>query len=170
MTEESFATQNISNFDDSSNLHDSSLLDNSISKIFIPALKQTQSIREFISNDQLPRFEEESEDKLIKDFELAITSAASQAFNLNEHATRRTRNKAPSSSFTNFKTRTQKGKIERPDYKKLNNLKKSKDTLSNVYQAKQILKSHVHMIRVLNALINNEILKLNHTFEFMNYK
>ena len=50
------------------------------------------------------------------------------------------------------------------------NFKKIKSIINNVYKVKQILKSHIHMMRILNVLINDESFDLKYTFEFINDK
>ena len=71
--------------------------------------------------------------------------------------------------FSNKRTRIQINDIKKIDYKKLN-FKETANNVNNVYYAKQILKSHIYIIRVLHVLQSDKSYKLNYVFEFMNYK
>ena len=62
-------------------------------------------------------------------------------------------------------TRTKAGTLDRTDYKKLND-----KGLNNVYHAKQVPKSHIHMVRALHALQSGESYGLGRVSEPMSYK
>ena len=79
---------------------------------------------------------------------------------------RKLRNKTRSFSSIDKTNRIQKNKIDKSNYKKMNN----KNKINNVYQIKQIFKSHIYIIRILNIFNNDENFDLNHTFELMNYR
>ena len=149
-------------------LRDSSLSTSSILETTIFASSQSQSIREPLFEDQLQQREEEFEDELV---ELNIIASASFAtFATSAAFARKTRGKASSSPPSDRKTRTQEGKLAKLDYAKLHDPKKVKSIINNVYKAKQMSKSHIHMMRALNALTSDESFDLEHTFESMNYK
>ena len=149
-------------------LRDSSLSISSILETTTPAPPQSQSIRESLFEDQLQQREEEFEDELV---ELNTIASASFATSATPVAfARKTRGKASSSSSSDRKTRTQKSKLAKFDYAKLHDSKKVKSTINNVYKAKQMSKSHIHMMRALNALTSDESFDLKHTFESMNYR
>ena len=92
------------------------------------------------------------------------------------------RGKAPAPPPSDRKTRTQTGDIPRPDYKASKNTalqdfgtsskptKGSANVVHNVYQDKQVSKSHIHMVRALNALKSGESFGLAHVSEPLNYK
>ena len=93
----------------------------------------------------------------------------------------RKRDKTSSSPPSDRSTRSKDTNIARFDYFKTNNLniKRIKDikkpkrfvnVVNNVYQAKQVLKTHIHMIRVLHALQSDENFDLDHVSKSMNYK
>ena len=80
-----------------------------------------------------------------------------------------TRQPKPPPPPSSRSTRSQAGKIPRMDYKKLNS-KSSTNIVNNVYHAKQMPNSHVHMIRALHALQTEESYKLGHVSEPISYK
>ena len=162
------AKRKSTNTNDFEKFRDSSLSTSSILETTIFASSQSQFIRESLFEDQLQQREEEFEDELI---ELNIIASISFAtFATSIAFARKTRDKASSSSSSDRKTRTQKSKLAKLDYAKLHDFKKIKSIINNVYKAKQMSKSHIHMMRALNALISDESFDLEHTFEFMNYR
>ena len=80
-----------------------------------------------------------------------------------------TRQPKPPPPPSSRSTRSQAGEIPRMDYKKLNS-KGSTNIVNNVYHAKQVPKSHVHMIRALHALQTGESYGLGHVSEPISYK
>ena len=96
-------------------------------------------------------------------------------------STRKKRNKTFSSSFSNRDFRLKVDAITRSNYYKTDNLdikrikdiKKSKrfvNIVNNVYRVKQMLKTHIHMIRAFHALQSDESFDFDHVSESMNYK
>lgn len=94
---------------------------------------------------------------------------------------KRTRGKAPAPPPTDRTSRLKAGEIDRPDYKKANDVdikrikntnkpKGSANVVNNVYKAKQVPKSHIHMVRALNALQSGESFGLGHISEPMSYR
>ena len=69
--------------------------------------------------------------------------------------TRRTRQASPLPPPSDRRTRMQAGEIDRPDYKKLNS-KETANIVNNVSHAKPVPESHIHMVRVLHALQDEE--------------
>ena len=130
-------------------------------QIFIFVSSQIESIREFISKNQLQNRRKNSNDELSNFNIIILFEIIFVAF-----VTRKSKNKTRSFSSIDKKNCIQKNKIDKSNYKKMNN----KNKINNVYQIKQIFKSHIHIMRILNVFNNDENFDLNYTFESINYR
>ena len=126
-----------------------------------------QSIRDFVLENQLMQsekiFENEKKNftKFVEQFSITITQ--------------RKFKKRATIFFIDRETRIFKSKISRSDYDKLQNLrqfqlKKRANVINNTYNVKQISRFHIHMIRVLHALNNDENFDFDHISKFLNYR
>ena len=141
-----------------------SISNNSISKITITSSKQIQSSSDFVSDEQLKQFE-----KIWKN-ESSVNSAKFPITII----TRRKKTRKSVSSIDR-ETRILKNKISRSDYKKLQILrqfqsKKRANVINNTYNAKQISKFHIYMMRVLHAFNNDENFDFDHISKSLNYR
>ena len=140
--------------------------DNSISKTTMTSSRQSQSTRNFVFDDQLLQSEEIFENE--KDSSADSTEQFSITIII-----RRKRIKK-SASFIDRETRIFKDEISRSDYKKLQTSrqfqsKNRANVINNTYNVKQMSKSHIHMMRVLHALNNDENFDFDHISKLLNY-
>ena len=140
--------------------------DSAIPENTMPAPRQSQPIREPLPEDQLLTGGVGSEDELPSG-PSGLNPTASPAPDTPAPKARKPRGKAPLPPPSDRSTRTQEGKLPNQDYKEIHNKGRK---INNVYQAKQVPKSHIHMIRALNALMSGESFGLGHVSEPLNYK
>ena len=168
---QSYIDSNFSNLNDSifdakfERFQISSLSNNSISEITMNSSKQTQSIRDSISDDQLLQFEKifENEKEFFADF------AKQSSISIN-------RRRIKKFVFSiDCEIRTSQSKISRFDYKKLQisrqfQSKRRTNVINDVYNAKQVSGSHIHMMRALHALNIDENFDFDHISKSLNYR
>ena len=128
--------------------------------------RQTQPPRDPVSDDQSSQPEETWEND--------EDPSAGPAEQPPATITVRRRNRRPAPP-TDRETRTPKSKAPRPDYKKLQTprqfqSKKRANVINNTYNAKQVPKSHIHMMRALHALNSDESFGLDHISKPLNYR
>ena len=140
---------------------------NSISKTTMTSFKQSQSIRNFIFDNQLLQFE-----KILKNEE-NFSANFTEQFSITIIIRRKRIKKF--AFFIDRETRIFKNEIFRFDYKKLQILRQfqSKDranVINNTYNVKQMSRFHIYMMRVLHALNNDENFDFNHILKSLNYR
>ena len=168
-------TEEEKNFVDAPDLQPSFLPTNVISKNVMPALQQTQSMRESFSDEQLQVAREEHTDELIsKSVETASNTASVSESTASSKNSSRKRNKDFVSITADRNTRFKTDKLSSMNYKKLHNSEeRSKGTinyLNDLYNIKHIFNSHNHMQRALNALMTEKNFELKHMSESLIYK
>ena len=128
--------------------------------------RQTQSFRDFVFDDQSSQFE-----KIWKNDENFFVDFAKQS-----SITIIVRRKNRKFVFSiDREIRILKNKIFRFDYKKLQTSrqfqsKRRANVINNTYNAKQVSKSHIHMMRVLHAFNNDENFDFDHISKSLNYR
>ena len=140
---------------------------NSISKITMISSLQSQSIRDFVFDDQLLQFE--------KIFENEKNSFANFAIQFSITIIIRRKKIRKFAFFIDRETRILKNEISRFDYKKLQTSrqfqsKNRANVINNTYNVKQMSKSHIHIIRVLQILNNDENFDFDHISKSLNYR
>ena len=140
--------------------------DNSISKNAMTSSRQTQSSRDSVFDDQSSQSEKIWEN----DENLSVDSAEQSSITIIV----RRRNRKSASSIDR-EIRIFKSKTFRFDYKKLQisrqfQSKRRANVINNTYNAKQVSKSHIHMMRALHALNNDESFDFDHISKSLNYR
>ena len=178
-------TEKEKNFADATDLQSFFLLINVISKNIMPALQQTQSMRESLSNEQLQTAGKEYTDELINENAKTASNIASVS---ESTASSTNSSRKRDKVFTlivesekdfvfitvHYNTRFKTGKLLSMNYKKLHNSEKqSKETinyLNNLYNVKYIFNLYNHMQRALNALMTEKNFELKHVSKSFIYK
>ena len=140
---------------------------NSISKITMILFKQSQSIRDFVFDDQLLQFE-----KIFENEFFFFANFANQ-FSITIIIRRKKIKKF--ALFIDREIRILKDEIFRFDYKKLQisrqfQTKNRANVINNTYNVKQMSKSYIHMIRVLHVFNNDENFDFDHISKSLNYR
>ena len=138
--------------------------DSPIPEITMVSPRQIQPPSDSVSDEQLEQSEE------IWENESSVDPAESPVTII----TRRKRTRRPASPIDR-ETRIPKGKVSRPDYKKLQisrqfQSKGRANVVNNTYNAKQVSGFHIHMVRALHALNSGESFGLGHISESLNYR
>ena len=164
---QSYIHSNFSNLNDSifdakiERFQNFQMSNNLISKTTMISFKQSQSIRNFVFDDQLLQFEK------IFENEFFFLQILQNNF--------RSRSSFDEKKLIDRETRISKNKIFRFDYKKLQisrqfQSKNRANVINNTYNVKQMSKFHIHMMRVLHAFNNDENFDFDHISKFLNYR
>ena len=170
---QSYIDSNFSNLNDSifdaefERFQTSQMSNSSISKITIISSRQSQSICDFVFDDQLLQFE--------KIFENEKDSFANSAIQFSITIIIRRKKTKKFALSIDREIRIFKDEISRFDYKKLQTSrqfqsKNRANVINNTYNVKQMSESHIHMICVLHAFNNDENFDLDHISKFLNYR
>ena len=170
---QSYIDSNSSNLNDSifdakfERSQTSQMSNKSISKITMTSSKQSQSTRDSVFDDQLLQSKKIFENE--KNFSANFANQSSITIITHRKKIRKF------ALSIDCEIRIFKNEISRFDYKKLQTsrqfqTKNRANVINNTYNVKQMSKSHIHMIRALHVLNNDENFDFDHISKSLNYR